>query len=311
MKGQQLAHEYYLQYGAPMIEAQFASVADRIAVGLVGHGSECFGYDDDTSSDHDFSAGFCMWLTDEDYAAFGQDLAAAYMRLPQEFEGVRLTHTGMDSQTYRGVMRISDFYRPYIGDPQPPASNRQWLAIDSVYLAEATNGVVWRDDLDAFSRIRRELLRYPNDIRLKKLSAHLLLAAQSGQYNFARCHQHGEHGAAVLALNRFAEHIIAALYLLADRYAPYYKWVLRGLSDFDLGREALPLLSALLQSAHTADTFGQDAALVDELCAMVVRTLREADLSAAPNDYLEPHAYQVRRHIVDPELRAMHIMAGI
>ena len=311
MKGKELAYRYYLEYGVPLLEGQFAAVADRVAVGLVGHGSECFGYDDEVSLDHDYAAGFCMWLTDEDYAAFGQALQTAYLHLPQEYEGVRLMHTGMDSQAYRGVMRIRDFYRPYVGDVQPPEGWRQWLAIDDIYLAEATNGVVFKDELGEFSRIRRGLSRYPEDVRRKKLAAHLLLAAQSGQYNFARSLSHGEEGAAVLALHAFVEHISRAVFLLAGRYAPYYKWMLRAMDEFDLGRKVRPLLTELLTSAHGTSTLGTDSALVDEVCRLVVEELRRQELSFAPNDYLEPHAYQVRRGIQDAELRALHIMQGV
>ena len=311
MKGLDLAYCYYTQFGAPLIEGQFAAVADRIAVGLVGHGSECFGYDDEVSVDHDYAAGFCIWLTDEDYASFGQALETAYLHLPQEFDGVRLARTGMDAQTYRGVMRISDFYRPYVGDVQPPQTWQQWLAIDDIYLAEATNGRVFKDDLGEFSRIRRGLLQYPEDVRRKKLAAHLLMAAQSGQYNYARCLSHGDEAAAVMALHTFVEHISRAVFLLAGRYAPYYKWIFRAMGEFDLGRAVQPHLQALLTRAHSAQTLGEDSALVDEVCRLVVAELRRQELSFAPNDYLEPHAYQVRRGIQDPELRALHIMQGV
>ena len=310
MKGLTLARQYYLQYGAPLIEAQFGPYAERIAVGLVGHGSECFGYDDDTSQDHDYAPGFCLWLTDEDYDAIGPALQNAYLHLPRDYEGVRLRATGMDAQDYRGVRRIADFYRPYVGEGVPDTL-RGWLAIDESYLAECTNGAVWRDDLGAFSRIRTTLLRYPDDVKYKKLAAHLLFAAQSGQYNYARCMAHGEEGAAVLALAQFVEHLAKATYLVADRYAPYYKWLLRGLRDFDLGRRVEADLSALLARAHTAAKLGEDAALIDGVCRVVAEELRRQGLSAAPNDYLEPHAYQVRRLIADEELRSMHIMHGV
>jgi len=311
MKGQELAYQFYLQYGAPMLEAQFGTLAERVAVGLVGHGSECFGYDDDTSLDHDFSGGFCMWLTQEDYALYGQALQNAYLHLPAEFEGVRLRATSMDRQAYRGVASIADFYRPYVGDELPPTGLERWLSIAPTYLAEATNGVVWRDDLGEFSRIRHALGHYPTDVRLKKLAAHLLFAAQSGQYNYARCIMHGEEGAAVLALHQFVEHILQAVYLAADRYAPYYKWIMRALDDFDLGRRVKGNVTALLTAPHTAATLGEDMAMVDDVCKQVADELRRLELSAAPNDYLEPHAYQVRRHIADDKLRAMHIMQGV
>lgn len=44
MKGLELAKRYYEAYGKPMIAEQFPEYEGRIAVGLAGPGSECFGY---------------------------------------------------------------------------------------------------------------------------------------------------------------------------------------------------------------------------------------------------------------------------
>ena len=41
---------------------------------LVGHGSECYGFDDALSRDHDFGPRVCLWLTADDYAEFGERL---------------------------------------------------------------------------------------------------------------------------------------------------------------------------------------------------------------------------------------------
>ena len=46
MKGLDLALSYFNEYGKPMIEKEFSEHADKITVGLVGEGSECYGYDD-------------------------------------------------------------------------------------------------------------------------------------------------------------------------------------------------------------------------------------------------------------------------
>ena len=45
-----------------MIKDQFPEYENRIAVGMVGEGSDCFGYDDSISMDHDYGIGFCMWI---------------------------------------------------------------------------------------------------------------------------------------------------------------------------------------------------------------------------------------------------------
>ena len=44
MRGLELSRAYYEAFGAPMLQEQFPEWADRLAVGLVGSGSECFGW---------------------------------------------------------------------------------------------------------------------------------------------------------------------------------------------------------------------------------------------------------------------------
>ena len=89
MGGLELSRSFYYEYGKPMLENEFGQYIDRIAVGLVGHGSECFGYDDEISTDHDFEPGFCIWLTDEDEREFGFKLFRAYSKLPTEYKGIK------------------------------------------------------------------------------------------------------------------------------------------------------------------------------------------------------------------------------
>ena len=62
MTGLELAKAYYETYGKRMLAEEFPRYVDRIAVGLAGEGSECFGFDDAISRDHDFGPSFCMWL---------------------------------------------------------------------------------------------------------------------------------------------------------------------------------------------------------------------------------------------------------
>ena len=62
----ELCHRFYLEKGAPMIHEKFPDYEERIAVGVCGEGSDCLGYDDAVSQDHDYGIGFCMWLTAEE-----------------------------------------------------------------------------------------------------------------------------------------------------------------------------------------------------------------------------------------------------
>lgn len=45
-----LAKAYWQELVKPMIDERYASVKHRIAAGLVGHGSECYGFDDALSA---------------------------------------------------------------------------------------------------------------------------------------------------------------------------------------------------------------------------------------------------------------------
>ena len=62
MKGLELSKRYYEEYGQAMIQRHFRQYEERIAAGLVGMGSECFGFDDEISRDHDWGPAFCIWL---------------------------------------------------------------------------------------------------------------------------------------------------------------------------------------------------------------------------------------------------------
>ena len=65
MKGLELSERFYRDHGEPMLR-EFPELLPLISAGLVGGGSECLGFDDELSRDHDFEAGFCIFIPDED-----------------------------------------------------------------------------------------------------------------------------------------------------------------------------------------------------------------------------------------------------
>ncbi len=302
MKGLDLAREFYLEYGKPMIERDFASVADRIAVGLVGHGSECFGFDDEQSRDHDFDAGFCLWLTDADEAEFGFKLFRAHSKLPKEYKGYKMIQKSLFGSEHKGVHTISEFYRRYTGTDGAPQSNEQWLSIPDFYLAEATNGEVFYDALGEFTAIRNQILTgMPQDVLYKKIASKALLMAQTGQYNFNRCLSHGETGAATLALADFARTAVEMIFLLNGQYAPYYKWLFRAGRALQTLGDRVEMLERLITDSTLADS--QKTDIIEGVCADIIAELKARGLTDVNSDYLEPHAYDVNDKIKDSNIR--------
>ncbi len=307
MKGLEEARAFYEDYGRELIRSRFPRYEERLAVGLAGHGSECFGFDDEISRDHDWENGFCIWISDLDDIEIGVELARAYRSLPIERQGGRSSLGGGN----RGVMRTGFFYRRYTGSSGAPEHWRQWLAIPSYALAEATNGQVWRDELGQFSALRQTLLHgMPEDVRLKKLAARAAEMAQAGQYNYGRCLRHGQQGAAMLALTEFVKAAAEMIYLLNGAHMPYYKWAFRGMEELPLLGGLGSALEFLLLAENEPEAQATKAGVVEDICAAVIKELRRRDLSAGAWDYLEPHAFEILQRIQTPEIRGMHIMEG-
>ena len=283
MKGLELAKAYYEAYGVPLLEGEFAPWQQRIAAGLCGHGSECFGFDDEISRDHDFEPGFCLWITDADEREFGFRLFRAYSKLPKAFDGVTVQNKSLFGSDFKGVHTISQFYSFYIGE-HVPETNLEWLAIPDFYLAEATNGQVFRDPLGEFTRIRQALLERPEDVRLKKLGSCVFYMAQLGQYNYARCMAHGETAAAAVALADFCRYAAQAAFLLNRRYAPYYKWLFRGMAALPLLGEQAEQLTQLLSAPMEQK---KNAPVIERVCADFASVLRRQGVAACTGDYLE------------------------
>lgn len=307
MQGIELSKLYFEEYGRPMLERDFPDYVDRIAVGLVGHGSECFGYDDEVSADHDFEPGFCLWLTEEDEKEIGFKLFRAYSKLPKEFMGVKCLDKSVLGSKEKGVKTIGEFYSAYTGRQGAPESWQDWLYTPSHYFAEATNGEVFYDPLGEFSRIREEIKSgMPEDVRRKKIASCALRMAQSGQYNYKRCLSHGEVGAARLALDEFVRNCAEIVFLLEKRHAPYYKWIFRSMKQ-------LPRLSAFSDKLVRLATINSDETLmiellIEEISSEIIAEFKRQQITEATCNYLESHAYSINDTVVTGEIRNLHIL---
>ena len=308
MNGLELSRAFYEEYGVPMLKRDFPDLLPYLAVGLVGAGSECFGFDDEASRDHDYAPGFCIFLPGEEVfdrrKAF--ILERAYAKLPKEFEGVVRPAFFSNEEMRRGVVRTSEFYLSKTGSETGELTTEAWLSLPDHYLAQATNGEVFFDAYGEFSRIRQRLLDPPADILRKKIAGHLWEAAQAGQYNYARCQAHGERAAAVWALCAFADHASTVLFLLHGRWAPFYKWRFRALKTLDLAADAAALFETLLCGEEA-----EKKAALDAICALLIARLRQAGYTGADSEDLARLAHEVNDGITDPNIRNLNILAAV
>lgn len=300
MKGLELAEAYYLNNGVELLK-QFPDTCDRIAVGMVGPGSECFGFDDKWSRDHDWGPGFCLWLTDEDHALVGETLQQAYLSLPDKFMGFGPRKSSPGEEWRVGVNRIRNFFTRVTGLDHPPESISEWLRIPEHALATCINGRVFVDPLGKVTRWRQAIGKYyPEDIRLKKMASRCITIAQSGQYNFPRALKRGESFAADASRTQFCTDIISLVFLLNRRFMPFYKWIHRAVADLPvLGAATYSKINELLTSADPV----KQADLMEFMAGQAIQAIKDQGLSDVQSDFLLDHAPVIHGKIADARLK--------
>lgn len=302
MQGLQLAEEYFEQYGRALIQDDFSQYSNRIAAGLVGAGSECLGFDDAISQDHDWGPGFCLWITDDDFKEFGDKLHRAYSALPKTYKGFGPRKASPGEEWRTGVIPIRTFFARVTGLGAPPANNDEWLQVSEHCFASAVNGKVFTDPLGEFSNWRQSIAAYyPEDIRLKKIASRCITIAQSGQYNFVRSSQRNERFGAEFALTEFCNDLLSMVFLLNRSFTPFYKWRHRAVASLPiLGEEIHNKIDLLLQTNDKEE----QTQYIEDMVKAIITTLHNQNLSSNTSDFLLEHAGEVHSKITDAKLGA-------
>lgn len=86
------------------------------------------------------------------------------------------------------------------------------------------------------------------------------------------------------------------------RYAPFYKWMHRGLR----GLSKLPRLYDQIEALFQAGNGG--AELIEGICLNAAAELRRQGLSNSRDPFMLAHSAELMSRVRDPELRKTHIM---
>jgi len=301
MKGLELCESYFREEGLPVLQRECKEILNRMAIGLVGDGSECYGYDDEISRDHDWGPGFCIWLTKDDYEAIGGKIQEIYAGLPRRFKGYGPRLISQWGEDRVGVLELGAFYNRFIGRYQPPSNYDEWLILPENALAAVTNGKVFQDLLGEFTRVRRGLLQfYPDDVRLKKIAFRCMNIGQAGQYNFPRCVKRGEFYAAQHSETKFCADAMSLVFLLNRRYAPFYKWIHRAVRE-------LPYLGSYMYESISNLVKEHDYLVkvehIEAISQTLINELKRQGLTDHRSDFLPDHGPVVQKGIQDRRLR--------
>ena len=291
MKGMDLSRSYFQEAVLPRLERDHPQLLPRLAAGLVGNGSDCFGYDDEISRDHDWGVEFFLWL-------------------PEDLAGEREALEAWRQQVFREAppWTVGEFYRSLLGNPAGPETLVQWLQVPEENLAMAVNGEVFLDREGSFTAVRKRLLaHYPEDVRKKKLAAKCMAIAQTGQYNFLRMAKREDWVTVRSVLTRFTESVTGVAFLLNRRYRPYYKWAWHALKELPiLGPE---LADALLELSLSPDfspaECRRQSDRIEAICARLLDALHQWEGVTTQVDFFTAAGEELQASIQDQLLRSL------
>jgi len=221
----------------------------RVAVALIGEGSDVLGCDDAFSRDHHCYPRFIVFVDDsmssEERGMLRRTLRGA---IPATYRNVILE----DPDSTFTITTVSTFAQRYLGlSLAPPLGDREWLRVPQQRLLEFTRGEVFHDPVGELTRWRSAMAWYPLDVWLFCLGYAWTALGQDG----CALGRIGARGYAIsmhIAWCRFAEQALRLSLLLARRYCPAsVKWMHRELAAS--GHHGVELETSLASGFAAAD----------------------------------------------------------
>lgn len=299
IKGLELCKKYFNEIALSSLKACFPHIVEDIAIGLSGPGSDCFGFDDEISQDHDWGPAFCVFVPARLYKIRAKEIAAWYDSLPKQFAGYGPRYVTEPDRI--GVIDLERFFAMYTGFMNMSPTNTQWLRADSVGLAVCTNGEIFMDGSGECTAWRNALSSYPEDVRKKKIAGACFLAGQSGQYNYVRSVKRKDVFAAKFALSEFCSQVLSIAFLMSGKYAPFYKWKLRAAKE--LPKTYAHIAHSVESILANGNNNTQNA--IEELSSYIISLLEKQNLAAKKGDFLADYKGVIEQSIIDKETRTM------
>ena len=274
--GMEIAEKYFKKCFLPIIEKELPEYKDKRAAGLVGRGSDCYGYDDAFSRDHDWGPGFCVFVTKETYGEIGEKLEEIYKSLPENFMGFKAAPK-VSTHKRRGIFVIEEFYEDLLG--VWPVTDENIIGISDYALSSSVNGKVFTDPEGIFTEIRNRLSAgFPESAMYIKLAQSMSVFAQSAQYNYGRFKARKDKITASIMLSDGVREAMRIAHYLEGKYPPHDKWLYKSCESLECAGDFLPLLKNAHEKGET-----------DALGAFLAGLAYQKGYISDTDDYLDHH----------------------
>ncbi|MGI8906157.1 MAG: DUF4037 domain-containing protein [Candidatus Sumerlaeaceae bacterium] len=249
--GQQISVEFIREVLWPLLESELGSDAQRLAVAVIGTGSDVVGLDDEISRDHHWGPRANVMVLREDAVTL---LPRVYdvlsQKLPRDYNGFHIEHD-LTSMTGVCVTAIDQFFGYFLGTDQLPTIDLDWLQLCEVDLLHVTSGVVVIDGPGELTRRRDTLAYYPDHIWGKRIADWCMyITGRDAPYNIYRTAKRNDLLTGTIYKSQYAKQVMELCFTLNRRYAPYTKWLNRTFRKLpQFASDVAPQLDAIMATS--------------------------------------------------------------
>ena len=261
ISGLELNRLFYTEAVKPILDRDFPDLPHTAA--RLGSGSEVLGYDDQTSTDHDWGPRFQLFLTESDHARWATAVVEALAhQLPHTFRGYPTNYnppneegTSLLQPTAAGpinhrvdVTTLNTFLTTYMAyDPAHEPTVYDWLTWPQQHLLGVTKGAVYHDGWGELQAVRQTLAYYPHDVWLYLLLCQWSRIGQEEHFIGRTGSRDDELGSRVMA-SRLVHDMMLLSFLQERRYAPYPKWLGTAFKELTCADTLTPIFHEILDA---------------------------------------------------------------
>jgi hypothetical protein len=250
----ELSRMLYEEHVRPIMELGFPDVP--YAAATLGMCSEVLGLDDEISMDHEWGPRLSLFLSKEDQARYGEELAHGFrQQLPKTFKGLDMMwrKPGVDIHDTRaaalyhvGTTTVDRALGFCGGLDALPLQDVDWLKISEQHLLEFTSGTVYHDGPGELTQAREALAYYPDDV-LRFLLMCGWNSVGGEVFPIGRIGSRGDALGLHIQAGKAAQHLMRLGFMVSKQYYTYRKWFGTLFKRLPIAAELEPVLMKLLR----------------------------------------------------------------
>lgn len=226
--GLNISREFIGQIILPLLQEELPNEYERLAVAIIGTGSDVLGLDDSISRDHHWGPRANILYLREDQDTLAPKVADFIEhKVPSSFHEFEV-HVDVGNQTGVCCSTVEDLFERFLGTQSLPETNLDWLQVCEVDLFHVTSGEVVYDGVGELTRRREHLAYYPDNLWKKKIADWCMyVSGRDAPYNIHRISKRSDELTSTIYLGQCLKRVMELCFALNKQYAPYTKWLNR------------------------------------------------------------------------------------